>query len=116
MPACKVARRVRNWDRISVGDRVRATIEEVLTVYLGSTTRSLDARVLAVDPSYRLLTLQYPNGTTETLKVGLRARMQGIEAGDEVAIRPLEVRELRVQRHWNREQSSPPSQSAPSAR
>lgn len=72
-----------------------ATIKEVLTVFVAP-IRSHDARVLIVDPSYRLLTVEYPNGSTETFKVGLHAPMTGIEPGDSVAIRPAEVAEPRV--------------------
>lgn len=77
-------------------------VKEILTVYLAPAnrsgtpdagTRSLSphAHVLIVDRSYRLLTVQYPNGSRETFKVGLRMPMNGIEAGDSVAIRPVEV-------------------------
>ena len=110
----KVGRGVLNWDDIQIGDRVRATVQEVLTVYVAPAirNRSPDARVLVADPGYRLLTVQYPNGATETFKVGLHTRMEGIEAGDSVATRPAEVVELRVRRHSNREDSPRPSRSA----
>ena len=113
----KIGRGVRNWRDIQTGDRVRATIEEVLTVYVAPVNkRPPDARVLVVDPSYRLLTVQYPNGRTEIFKLGLHTRMEGIEAGDSVTIRPVEVIEMRVQRRSNREESSRPSRSPTSAR
>jgi len=108
---------VLNWGDFQVGDRVRARIEEVLTVYVAPVNgRPPDARVLVVDPSYRLLTVQYPNGLTEIFKLGLHTRMEGIEAGDSVTIRPVEVIEMRVQRRSNREESSRPSRSPTSAR
>jgi len=111
LPAYKIGRSVRNWSDIRTTEHVRATIEEVLTVYVagaidGNTgnpavrSRSPDARVLVVDPSYRLLTVQYPTGGTDTFKVALNTQMRGIEAGDAVAIRQAEVTALRVQRHW----------------
>lgn len=103
----RIGPRVRDWADIRIGDRVRATIREVLTVYVapadgssspgvGPRRRPADARVLAVDPSYRVLTLRYPNGVTEGLKIGLHTQMRGIAAGDSVTIRPLDVVELRV--------------------
>ena len=58
-------------------------------------TVSVDARVLMVDPSYRLLTLQYPDGQKETFKVPLGTRLEQMEGGDSVVIRPLEVLALR---------------------
>lgn len=121
LPACKIGRGVSNWGEIHVGDQVRATIDEALTVYLAPVneragTRSPDARVLLVDPSYRVIMVQYPNSRTATFKVGLHMRMNGIEAGDSVAIRPLEVVAMRVQRRWIREGSYRPSRTATSAR
>lgn len=118
LPTYKIGRSVRNWGNIRVADHVRAQIEEVLTVYVagpidGNTgspavrSRSPDARVLVVDPSYRLLTMQYPNGGTDTFKVALHARMNGIEAGDSVTIRQAEVTALRERRHWLKESSRP---------
>lgn len=92
----RIARGVSDWDGIRVGDRVRATIRESLTVYVAPPDGSAGPRVLAVDPSYRVLTVRYPNGRTEALKVDLHTRMQGIEAGDSVTIRPLDVIELRA--------------------
>jgi hypothetical protein len=99
---------VENLDRIKAGDTVRATVAEELTVYVlrdgqlpgtGGTRETIasDARVLWVDPSYRLLTLRYPDGRDETLKVALGVKLGEMEAGDDVVIRPLEVRSLQVQ-------------------
>jgi hypothetical protein len=71
-----IGERVRNWSDVHTGDEVSATLREVLTVYVplpkerGS---SPDARVLVVDPSYRLLKVQYANGGTVTFK-GCAAR------------------------------------------
>jgi hypothetical protein len=104
----KVTAQVENLDGIKAGDTVRATVAEELTVYVlrdgqlpgaggGRETIASDARVLWVDASYRLLTLRYPDGHDETLKVGLGVRLGEMEAGDDVVIRPLEVRSLQVQ-------------------
>lgn len=122
LPACKVGRGVSNWGGLERGDLVRATMKEALTVYVapvnesgsGAWARSPtpDARVLMSDPSYRVLTVQYPNGDTQTFKIGLHTLMQDIEAGDSVAIRPMEAVELRVRRRSNRE---PGSRSSPGA-
>lgn len=127
LPACRVGWGVSNWGEIRIGDEVRATVREVLTVYVaagndsgspavGVPSRPNEARVLVVDPSYRVLTVQYPNGAMEAFKIGLHTRMEGIEPGDSVAVRPAEVIGLRVRRHSGREVSSLPRQSAKSAR
>jgi hypothetical protein len=89
---------------VQTGDEVRATLEELLTVYVPSPREkggSPDAHVLVVDPSYRLLKLQYANGGTATFKVAVGARMNGIGAGDAVKIHPVAVIGLRLRRHSN---------------
>lgn len=104
----KAAAQVQNLERIKAGDTVRATVAEELTVYVlrdgqlpgvggAPETIASDARVLWVDPSYRLLTLRYPDGGDETLKVGLGVKLGEMAAGDDVVIRPLELRSLQVQ-------------------
>jgi hypothetical protein len=103
----KAGPQVENLGQIKAGDTVRATVAEELTVYVlrdgqlpgaGGTPELIksDARVLWVDPSYRLLTLRYPDGREETLKVALGVRLREMEAGDDVVIRPLEVQSLKV--------------------
>jgi len=96
--------RVRHWSDVQAGDEVRATLEEVLTVYVpspGDKADSPDAHVLVADPSYRLLKLQYANGGTATFKVALGVGMNGIGAGDAVKIHPVDVIGLRLRRHSN---------------
>lgn len=118
---------VHNWGDIRIGDLVHAQVEEVITVYVapasehggsetGARSRSPDARVLAVDPSYRLLTVQYPNGERETFKIALHTSTGDIEAGDFVSIRQAEVVELRVRRHSGRQQISRSRERAAAAR
>jgi len=100
--AYAVGSAVANLDQIRAGDQVQATVAEELAVYVlrdgklpgpNGTPQIIvsDARVLLVDTSYRLLTLQYPNGRDETFKVGLDVRLGEMEAGDDVVIRTLEV-------------------------
>ena len=99
----KLASKLSGLDDIKAGDVVQATVTEDLTVYVlhdgqlpdARGTVSVDARVLMVDPSYRLLTLQYPDGQKETFKVPLGTRLEQMEGGDSVVIRPLEVLALR---------------------
>lgn len=123
LPACTVGQGVRNWEGVNAGDEVRATIREVLAVYVapahegrsrspGVRSLSLHAHVLAVDPSYRLLTVQFPSGGTETFKLGLHTAMTRMAPGDAVAIRPIEATELHVLRRANRHESSRSGRSA----
>jgi hypothetical protein len=102
----KVGREVENFSSIRMGDKVKATVKEELSVYVlrngeapgadGTPEKiAASARVLSIDPSYRLLTLQYPNGENETLKVAVGVKLKEMEAGDAVVIRPIEVVALR---------------------
>lgn len=114
LPAYELGRSVRNLGDVRRADHVRATIAELLTVYVAGNnfhvaapSRPPDARVLVVDPSYRLLTVQYPNGETETLKTALHTRMDGIEPGNSVVIGQARVTELHVWRPWHKGSSRP---------
>ncbi len=104
---CRIAPGVRNWRELRAGERVRATIRELLTVYVPTAEGRLsaDERVLTADPRYRLLTIEYANGGTDTFKVGMQTPMEEIEAGDSVAIRPMEAVALHPRRRSNREPS-----------
>jgi hypothetical protein len=99
----KVGPKVSSLNDIRAGDVVRATVTEDLTVYVlrdgqlpgVAGTVAVDARVLAVDRSYRLLTLQYPDGQSERFKVPVGTKLEQMEAGDSVVIRPVAVLALR---------------------
>jgi hypothetical protein len=101
--------RVTNFSKIRNGDKVKATVAQELSVYVlidgmlpGIDGKhqpiKTDAKVLQIDPAYRLLTLQYPNRHIEVLKVGLDARLADMEAGDSVAIATTELRALKVRK------------------
>jgi hypothetical protein len=100
---------IKKADRVKVGDLVKVTVEEELAVYVlvdgrlpdGTTAEALgiNARMLTVDPSYRLLTVQYPGGRTETFKPGLGTRLLQMQPGDSVAVRPVAVTAIHVEKH-----------------
>jgi len=102
----KAGPNLKNFDRIEPGQAVKATVTDELAVYAldngrlpdGTTAETLgvNAKVLQVDPSYRLLTLQYPNGQSEIFKVNLHTDMQQLSPGDSVVIRPVEVTKIKV--------------------
>jgi hypothetical protein len=105
----KVGLKVSKLERLKVGDKVQATVAEDLTVYVRrdgdlpsasgtSNTVAADAQVLSVDPSYRLMTLHFPDGHDETVKVSLRGKFHEVETGDEVSIRPVEAIALRMKK------------------
>ena len=100
---------VANLSKIRAGDKIRATVAQELSVYVlkggqlpGADGKlesiKSDAKILSIEPSYRLLTLQYPNRRVETLKVGLDADLHSMEAGDDVVIETTQLLALRVQK------------------
>jgi hypothetical protein len=102
--------RVKNFSTIRAGDKAKATVAQELSVYVlkdgllpGADGKlepvRIDAKVLQIDPAYRLLSLQYPNREVEVLKVGLDAKLSEMEAGDSVVIETTELLALKVQKH-----------------
>ena len=102
--------RVKNFSTIRAGDKAKATVAQKLSVYVlkdgqlpGADGKlepvRIDAKVLQIEPAYRLLTLQYPNREVEVLKVGLDAKLSEMEAGDSVVIETTELLALKVQKH-----------------
>ena len=100
---------VANLSKIRAGDKIRATVAQELSVYVlkggqlpGADGKlesiKSDAKILTIEPSYRLLTLQYPNRRVEILKVGLDADLHSMEAGDDVVIETTQLLALRVQK------------------
>ena len=93
------------------GTKVRARVSENLTVYVSNDGRlpgaegvpvvnTPSAKVLSVDPSYRLLTLQYPDRQVQTFKVGREVQLSQMQAGDAVMIQTPEIVSLSVGNHW----------------
>lgn len=105
---CKVGAKVQIPGHIQVGDQVSATVSEELAIYTldhgrlpdGTTAETLgvNAKVLMVDPSYRILTLQYPDGQSEKVKPGLGTRMEQMSPGDSVVVRPKEVIAVKIEK------------------
>lgn len=102
---------VKNFDQVKAGDQVKVTVEDELAIYLlengrlpaasgGATAETLgvNAKVLLVDPSYRLLTLQYPNGQSETFKAGLNVLLLQMAPGDDVVVKPMQVTAIHVEK------------------
>ena len=106
----KAGPEVKDFAKARAGDKVRVKVAQELTVYVlkngalpgadgkPESTKS-DARVLVVEPAYRLLTLQYPGHPPETVKVGLNTKLFAMEAGDDVVIQTTQLLALRVKKH-----------------
>jgi len=106
---CPAGPQVLNLDQVKVGDQVKVTLAEELTIYLlkagrlpvaGGTDEAIafQAKVQMIDPSYRLLTLQHLNGATETFKVGLDTKVFEIAPGDDVVVKIKEAKAIRIEK------------------
>ena len=107
----KVGAEVENLGSVQAGNKVSATVTDELDVYLladgklpdGTTAEKLgvNAKLTFNDPnadaSYRLLTLVYPDGRKETVKVGLDAKIPEMANGDSVVVRPVEVTKIKIE-------------------
>ena len=102
---------VNNLDQVKVGDVVKATVKAELSVYIldhgrlpgadgtsRARTINFNAKVLTVDPSYRLLTLQFTNGQNLTIKAGLNVRLEKMAPGDDVVMRSNEVTAIEIKK------------------
>jgi Cu/Ag efflux protein CusF len=102
---------VENFDQVKAGDRIKAEVKAELSVYIldhgrlpnaDGTTRpktvNFNARVLQVDPSYRLLTLKFTNGHTITIKAGLDVLLEKMAPGDDVVMRSNEITGITIKK------------------
>jgi len=108
----KIAPGVRNLEDVNPGDQIRPKVREKLTIYVAPQPEREDSgltggphasRILVIDPSYRLLEVQYPDGRTDKFKVGLNTRLKDMEPGDAVAVHSLEAVDLRIRRPSSRQ-------------
>lgn len=101
--------KVGNFDQVKVGDVIGAEVKAELSVYIlengrlpdaDGTTRprtiNFNAKVLKVDPSYRLLTLQFINGKKLTIKAGLEVRLEKMAPGDDVVVRANTITAIKI--------------------
>jgi hypothetical protein len=116
--------KVKSLQSVRAGDQIDGRITLELTVYIppidGDELESHvsdppPARVLLVDPSYRLLTLQYASGASQTYKVGMHVRLHGVVPGSWVAFHPLAVTRLHPRRHRGPSAGACAPTSAPSS-
>ena len=106
-----VAESVKNLNQVTVGDTIKATVRAELSIYILENGRlpggqgnsrprtvNFNAKVLQVDPSYRLLTLQFKNGKTLTIKAGLDVMLEKMAPGDDVVMRSNVVTAIAVKK------------------
>lgn len=102
---------VNNFDQVKVGDVIKATVKAELSVYIldhgklpnpDGTSRpktiNFNAKVLEVDPSLRLLTLQFKNGHSLTIKAGLDVELDKMAPGDDVVMRSNQITAIEIKK------------------
>jgi len=111
MKTFNVSETVKNFDQVKVGDVIKATVKAQLSVYIldhgrlanadGTShpkTMNFNAKVLQVDRSYRILTLQFINGRNMTIKAGLNVMLDKMAPGDDVVMRSHEVTAIEIKK------------------
>lgn len=111
MKTFTVGQTVENLDQVKVGDQVKAAVLAELSVYIldhgrlpnaDGTSRpktiNFNAKVLQVDRSYRLLTLQFSNGQKMTIKAGLNVMLEKMAPGDDVVMRSNEITGITIKK------------------
>ena len=100
---------IKNFDQVKVGDTISATVKAELSVYIlengrlpgaNGTTRpksiNFNAKILIVDVKHRLLTLQFSNGHTMTIKADPDVLLEKMAPGDDVVMRSNEVTAITI--------------------
>jgi hypothetical protein len=102
---------VKNLEQVKVGDTIKADVKAELFVYILDNGRvpnadgtmrprtiNFNAKVLQVDTSYRLLTLQFSNGQTLTIKAALDVMLEKMAPGDDVVMRSNEITGITIKK------------------
>jgi len=107
--ACTVNPSVENFNQVQAGDQVKVALDLKLAVYVlkngllpGAGGKDevipFTAKVQTVDPSYRLLKVQFLNGKTAELKAGLDAKLLEMQPGDAVVLQSAEATEIHIEK------------------
>lgn len=116
---CKAAPQVANYSQLRVGDLVKATITDAVTIFpvkngpppsagagvevagqpasVVLQTTDARAKVFQVDRSYRMLTVDYGDGSMKQFKIPLHHTLKNVRKGDEVVVRATEPLALRLE-------------------
>jgi hypothetical protein len=121
----KLGKEVRNFDQIKTGDKVKTTYVDELAVYLNKAgappsgedvsnvmlapkgakpgvvaadTIEISAKVTAVNPKMRTVTLMGPEGKSKTVKVAKTVNLKQIKKGDDVVVRYTEALAILVEK------------------
>jgi hypothetical protein len=98
---------VENFDQVRAGNQIKVALDLKLAVYVlkdgllpGANGKEevipFVARVQTVDPSYRLLKIQFLNGQTAELKTDLDVKLLEMQPGDAVVLQSAEATEIHI--------------------
>jgi len=112
-----------NFSQIKVGDVVKVTLIDEVAIYLGggesrgasatgavalapvgakpggvmAETVRITAKVTALNPTTRMVSLKLPDGSTKSLKVGKDVNLAVVKVGDHVTVRHTEAMAITVE-------------------
>lgn len=106
---CAVSPSVENLGQVQAGDEILVDLDLKLAIYVLKDGRlpgpdgkeeviPFIAQVQSVDPSYRLLRMQYLNGKTDELKAGQEAKLMEMQPGDAVVLQSAEATKIKIER------------------
>lgn len=106
---CTVNPSVENFSQVKAGDEIKVALELKLAVYVlkdgqlpgaGGKEEVIPfiAKVQTVDPSYRLLKVQFLSGKTVELKTSLDAKLLEMEPGDAVVLQSAEATAIKIEK------------------
>ncbi len=107
--ACTVSPSVENFSQVQAGDEIKVALDLKLAVYVLKDGRlpgaggkeeviPFIAKVQTVDPSYRLLKVQFTNGQTAELKTSLDAKLLEMQPGDAVVLQSAEATAIKIEK------------------
>jgi hypothetical protein len=121
----KLGKKVRNFDQISVGDQVKATLLESVAVVVRKSSappdaaegrlvavapkgampgvimakaREITAKIVSIDTQARTVTVEGPMGGKPTIKVGPKVNLDGLQQGDDVTLRVTDALAIQVEK------------------
>jgi len=112
MITCQASHEVANFAEFKIGDQVKAVVTEEVVIAVGSAamasgvpdarvavapvgakpggvmvdTIRITARVHGLNANFRRITLQFPGGSTRTLKVGERVNLSAVHPGEDLTV------------------------------
>jgi len=106
---CTVSPSVANFDQVQPGDQLKVTLTAKFAVYVLKDGRLAGAggkeevipfiaKVQTVDPSYRLLKVQFLKGQTVEWKASLEAKLMEMAPGDAVVLESAEATAIHVEK------------------